>query len=168
VVANEQLYTPEVHVDCRISCLESTDSITTLAGTLGAALATACAEAQVAANQQLGMRLLCNAFRSEPLREWLKQQAGGILDGFSPALIAPQKAVRGAAAAFLLNLAVLSSSERLGLELDAQALSAVCSMLSSLPKEDEDAVHRCHLQCTVTTPGMMIFSVEHFSGASMY
>jgi hypothetical protein len=105
-------------------------------------LATACAEPQVAANQQLGMRLFCNAFRSEPLRVWLKEQAAGILDGFSPALVAPQKAVRGAGAAFLLNLAIMSSSERIGLELDAQALSAVCSMLSSLPKEDEDALYR--------------------------
>ena len=69
-------------------------------------------------------------------------QAGSILDGFSPAVAAPQKAVRGAAAAFLLNLAILSTSERLGLEVGAQGLSAVCGMLSGLPKEDEDAHYR--------------------------
>jgi len=52
-----------------------TASHTRVAGTLGAALATACAEPQVAANQQLGLRLLCNAFRSAPLRAWLRHQA---------------------------------------------------------------------------------------------
>ncbi len=95
-------------------------------------------------------------------------QAGAILDGFSPALAAPQKAVRGAAAAFLLNLAILSTSDRLGLEVDAQALSAASTMLTGLPKEDEDALYRflppssTHLLCAPYSRHIPMLPALHF------
>ena len=112
------------------------------AGTLGAALAAACVEPQLPANQQTGLRLLCNAFRSPALQAWLTQQAGAILDGFSPALTAPQKAVRACAAAFLLDLAILSHRAAIPADVPAQALSAVSGLLTATPLEDEDALYR--------------------------
>lgn len=112
------------------------------AGSLGAALATACAEPQQAANQQTGLRLICNAFKSPPLRAWLKIHALSLLDGFSPAFAATPKAVRGSAAAFLMNLAILLRTEPVSIELCAQAISAVVSCLSATLPEDEETMYR--------------------------
>ena len=70
----------------------------------------------------------------------MKQQAGAILDGFSTSFTSPQKAVRGAS--FLLNLAIVSGQEPLGTELNTQVVSILAHLLSTVPHNDEDALHR--------------------------
>ena len=78
--------------------------------------------------------------RNQTLQDWVKQQAGAILDGFSTSFTSPQKAVRGAS--FLLNLAIVSAQEPLGAELNTQVVSILAHLLSEVPKNDEDALHR--------------------------
>lgn len=78
--------------------------------------------------------------RSRALRDWIKKQAGAVLDGFSTSFTSAQRAVRGAS--FLLNLAVLSQEEPLGAELNVQAVSILAHLLSVVPPDDEEALHR--------------------------
>ena len=66
----------------------------------------ATAEPQLAANQQTGLRLICNCFRHPALRQWVQMQQSALLDGFAPAYKGSSKAVRLAAATMLLNFAV--------------------------------------------------------------
>lgn len=86
---------------------------------------------------------LSSVRRNQALRDWVKQQAGAILDGFSTSFTSPQKAVRGAS--FLLNLAIVSRQEPLGTELNTQLVSILAHLLSVVPTNDEDALHRYFL-----------------------
>ena len=73
---------------------------------LSAAISKATAEPQLAANQQTGLRLICNAFRHPALRQWVQLQRSALLDSFAPAFSNSSKAVRLAAATMLWNFAV--------------------------------------------------------------
>jgi PUL domain len=78
-------------------------------GGLGSALAMAFREPQLAANQQTGLRLACNAFCHLPLRDWAKSNRTELLDGCALSIASTSKAVRLAAATLLLNFSVLFS-----------------------------------------------------------
>mmetsp|Transcript_16158 Transcript_16158/g.48409 ORF Transcript_16158/g.48409 Transcript_16158/m.48409 type:complete len:789 (+) Transcript_16158:141-2507(+) len=104
---------------------------------VGAALAAAMAEPQTAFNQQTALRLACNAFVQPSLRTWIATQVSSLLDGFAPALTAPSKAVRLAAATLLLNASILNDSE-----LNMQVLSGLLEVLSNPTETDAETQYR--------------------------
>ena len=79
---------------------------------LGAAISRATAEPQIPANQQTGLRLVCNSFRQAALGQWARAQRSALLDAFAPAYGSSNKAVRLGAATMLLNFAVAKGAQR--------------------------------------------------------
>lgn len=76
------------------------------------------------------------------MRPWLRNQSDALLDGFSPAFQASNKAVRGAAAAFLLNAAIMLVSELQGGDIVPQLVSAIAGLLAAAPQDDHDTQYR--------------------------
>lgn len=82
------------------------------AGAIADAIARATAEPQLVANQQTGLRLVCNMCKHGSLRSWLQSNSSAVLDRFGPCCTSTNKSVRLAFATLLLNLAVLSSNSK--------------------------------------------------------
>ncbi len=79
------------------------------AGSLGHALATACAEPPVPAAQQTAVRLACNAFVQPAALGWVQGAGGAMLDCFARCACSPNKTVRQGLATLLVNYAVMLS-----------------------------------------------------------
>ena len=126
----------------RLEIIETFD----IAGTLGAAVALALSKSEgetaIVANQQTVLRFLCNCFRSTKLRGWLLSQTDTLFSVTAEAISSPQKTVRGAATAFLLNMAIYAKFNGLPSNVLQQILTTTVSLQASLQAEDEESAYR--------------------------
>ena len=113
------------------------------AGTLGAAVFTALSAPSQAANQQTVLRFLCNSFQKHQLKAWLLPQLATLLQCLSEAFRSPAKAVRGPAAAFLLNVAIYAHSESLPSEPLQAVAQGIVELLQVVSPEELETLHRC-------------------------
>ncbi|KAL4433027.1 hypothetical protein ABPG77_006454 [Micractinium sp. CCAP 211/92] len=116
------------------------------AGSLGAALATACAEPPVPAAQQTAVRLACNAFVQPAALGWVQGAGGAMLDCFARCACSPNKTVRQGLATLLVNYAVmlskLASDE---LEFKSRLLVLAVEVLNASPADDVETRFRALL-----------------------
>lgn len=92
-----------------LAAAAGTPSADSPAGSLGAALAAACAEPAVPAAQQTAVRLACNAFVQPAALGWVQRAGGALLDCFARCAGSPNKNVRQGLATLLVNYAVMLS-----------------------------------------------------------
>lgn len=93
----------------RLAAAAGVPSAESPAGSLGAALAAACAEPAVPAAQQTAVRLACNAFVQPAALGWVQRASGTLLDCFARCASSANKNVRQGLATLLLNYAVMLS-----------------------------------------------------------
>lgn len=111
-------------------------------GTLAQALATATAPPAPAAAMQTCLRMLCNCFASDALRDWALEQRSGIVDRCASAANSDNKAVRMSLATLCANYAVALRGGGGGDALQEgkmQVLSAAVELLTAMPPDDYEA-----------------------------
>ncbi|KAL4428166.1 hypothetical protein ABPG75_002255 [Micractinium tetrahymenae] len=115
-------------------------------GSLGAALAAACAEPALPAAQQTAARLACNAFVQPAALGWVQGAGGALLDCFARCTSSPSKNVRQGLATLLVNYAVmLSKLAGDELEFKSRLLVLAVEVLNASPGDDAETRFRALL-----------------------